>query len=182
MIQYRILIAASAFALAFAAGFALKSRLAAADIERLKADIVGIEARHEKERRAAAEEAANRMNRAQAAAQAAQARAAQMQTRLEQEKNRAKAALYGLHNRPCLDGAAVSLLTQSPGISLALPAGAVEPDRAHAGTSAAADLTQSGPGSRDIAIWISDAAALYESCRARIDAIRAWDEEVNDGR
>jgi len=33
----------------------------------------------------------------------------------------------------------------------------------------------------DIAGWIIDAAALYEQCRARIDALRQWDE-VTHGR
>jgi hypothetical protein len=33
----------------------------------------------------------------------------------------------------------------------------------------------------DLAGWILDAASLYEQCRARIDALRQWDE-VTHGR
>jgi len=33
----------------------------------------------------------------------------------------------------------------------------------------------------DIAGWILDVASLYEACRARIDALRQWDE-VTHGR
>lgn len=52
-----------------------------------------------------------------------------------------------------------------------------------AGADAPATSDTSGSATdADIAAWVIDAAGLYNDCRARIDAIRQWDEEVADGR
>jgi hypothetical protein len=50
------------------------------------------------------------------------------------------------------------------------------------GVATSPAATASNPGERaestdtDIAGWILEVASLYEQCRARIDAIRRWDE------
>lgn len=141
------------------------------------------------EAQAKAEAAARaRLEAAQAKADAAVTAQARLETRLKEEQARVKAALYQLPSRPCLDGAHLGLLAQSPGIQLGpvpqAPGGALgaaagaAADPAHpsaSGTEAGAE----GHTVTDTAItaWMIDAAALYEACRARIDAIRQWAEQ-----
>lgn len=56
-------------------------------------------------------------------------------------------------------------------------------DATGADASAASNTSSSaGATDADIAVWVIDAAGLYSECRARIDAIRQWDEEVRYGR
>lgn len=59
------------------------------------------------------------------------------------------------------------------GLKLSPPTGSTAPANATASANTG-DSTDT-----DIAGWIIDAAALYEQCRARIDAIRQWDEMTN---
>ncbi len=82
--------------------------------------------------------------------------------------------------RPCLGAAARSLLEQSPAFghraSLRVPETAPVP--VAAASAAAADSGNGKPqplsSDRDLAQWITQASALYETCRARIDGLRSW--------
>lgn len=178
--------AVAAIALAatsFAGGYALKGRLDAAAIERLRGDIARIEAAHAEEKRQAAEAARARLEAAQAKADAAVAAQSRLETRLKEEQARVKAALYRLPSRPCLDGAHLGLLARSPGIRL------VPVPQAAGGTPGPAAGAPADPGpapaaglaATDTAVtgWMIDAAALYETCRGRIEALRQWAEQTD---
>lgn len=155
----------------FAAGHALKGRFASAEIARLQAA-------HAAERQAAAEDAARRLAAAQDAERAAVHALQATKTRLTDTQRRLKETLYGLPtaDRCGLSGPARGLLNATIADASAVPAPAGEP--AHTDAAAAADP---GATEADIAGWAADAIALYGECRARIDAIRQWDE-VTHGR
>lgn len=161
-----------------AGGYALKDRMAQADIERLRADMARVEASHAEERRAAMEEAALRM----AAAEEAQASAVRAlhatKSQLAATQRRLKETLYGLPTSGgCgLSGAARGLLNAAIAGD-AMPAGSAGADRADA--AAAADPVQPPASESDVGAWIADAVALYDECRARLDAIRQWDDDVS---
>ncbi len=160
---------------------------------RFGARISGIEARQHQGEAAAAQAyaAAERKNRerlqaAQAVADQsiadAQARAdaAQRQT-LEIQRELTQA--HATTGRPCLSAAARGLLQQSPAFGhragLRLPDAAASPPATPA--TAAADSGNRKPepltsSDTDMANWVSEASALYETCRARIDGLRAWAE------
>lgn len=166
----------------FSGGYTLKSRLADAEIAR-------IQAAHAQEREAAAREVAARFVRAQDAEQAAARALHATKARLAATERRLKDALYSLDPGRCgLSGPARGLLNDAIAASggAGLPARAAQP--AGAAAAPAAD-TGHGTGERDVALWIADAIGQYEECRARIDAIRAWDAGaftgaggVSDGR
>lgn len=87
--------------------------------------------------------------------------------------------------RPCFSTATRGLLQQHPAFyRTELPAAAS--GSVVAAAAAAADPVQSDSQSdsseRDIAEWSLAAAGAYETCRARIDALRRWDAGVNNGR
>ena len=155
----------------FAGGYALKDRLADADIARLQAA-------HAAERQAAAEDAARRLAAAQDAERAAVHALQATKTRLADTQRRLKETLYGLPTASScgLSGPARRLLNATIADASAVPAPASEPARADAGASADPGADEAGVGS-----WIADAIALYGECRARIDALRQWDE-VTHGR
>ena len=164
-------VAAVCLASGFAGGYALKDRLADADIARLQAA-------HAAERQAAAEDAARRLAAAQDAERAAVHALQATKTRLTDTQRRLKEALYGLPTagRCGLSGPARGLLNAAIAAPGGLPAPASEPARADAGASADPGADEAGVGS-----WIADAIALYGECRARLDALRQWDE-VTHGR
>lgn len=164
-------VAAVCLAGGFAGGYALKGRLADAEIARLQAA-------HAAERQAAAEDAARRLAAAQDAERAAVHALQATKTRLTDTQRRLKETLHGLPtaDRCGLSGPARGLLNAAIADAGGLPAPAGEP--AHADAGAAADP---GATEADIAGWAADAIALYGECRARLDALREWDE-VTHGR
>lgn len=164
-------VAAVCLASGFAGGYALKGRLADAEIIRL-------EAAHAAERRAAAEEAARRLAAAQDAERQAVHALHATKTRLAATQQRLKEALYALPtaDRRGLSGPARGLLNAAIADASAVPAPASEPAHTDAESSADPGATEA-----DIAGWAADVIALYNECRARIDAIRQWDE-VTHGR
>lgn len=132
--------------------------------------------RKNRERLQAAQDAADQsIADAQARADAAN----QQTLEIQRELNQAHATT----GRPCLSAAARGLLQQSPAFGhragLRLPDTAASP--ASAATPAATDSGHSKPGTlissdTDMANWVSETSALYETCRARIDGLRAWAE------
>lgn len=124
--------------------------------------------------------------RAEAIARARSADAAAI-TDLQQRLARATATTEDLRRdlaattsgRACLSADARRVLHRAPAFAAPVPAPAAGP--AAAGPAAAADPGERASTDADIAGWALDAAALYEQCRARIDAIRRWDE-VTHGR
>jgi hypothetical protein len=156
----------------FAAGYTFEHRARLAEVAQLRADIAAREA-------AAAEESRRRIEAAQKAADAAiaarDARIAELDATTRRLRHDLQAATTG---RPCLSSAARGLLQQSSAFKPGLPAPT-------GSALAAAPAAAADPGDStdtDIAGWILDTAALYEQCRARIDAIRQWDDEVSHGR
>ncbi|MGE4366510.1 hypothetical protein [Thermomonas sp.] len=123
--------------------------------------------------------------RAEAIARARAADAAAI-TDLQQRLTRAAATTEDLRHalaattsgRACLSADARRVLHRAPAFA-AVPAPAAGP--AAAGPAAAADPGDRASTDADLAGWALDVAALYEQCRARIDAIRQWDE-VTHGR
>lgn len=162
----------------FAGGYALAGRLAEGRLAQMEARRIECEQARERERREAAEQAAQLLARAQdAEAQAARRLAAAdaaTRTRLED----ARRDVFALtHGRPCLSDAVRLRLNAAIAAASELPAGAGGAADAAAEPAAAAGH---GDGARistdaDVAGWALDAAALYEQCRARLDAIRHWD-------
>jgi len=164
--------AAIAFAAGAAVGYGWEHRARQAEVAEIRADI----ARREAE---AAEASRRRIAAAQAAADAALAEKDRRLIELDQTtrrlRNDLKTATTG---RPCLSADARRLLHDAPAFRLGLsaPAGL---------TLAARPAPADYPGEpaessdADLAGWILDAASLYEACRARIDAIRHWDEAAH---
>lgn len=158
-------------AVGFAVGYAWENRARRAEVAQLRADIAAREA-------AAAEESRRRIDAALKAGDAAiaarDARIVELDTVNRRLRHDLKTATTG---RPCLSADARGLLHQSPAFSLKLSATPGDPAPADAAPAAdPGDSTDT-----DIAGWILDAASLYEQCRARIDALRQWDE-VTHGR
>jgi hypothetical protein len=162
----------------FAGGWLLASRLAQAQVVEMNARRIECEHAREKDARAAAEAAAALLARAQGAEAEAAARLAQAQAAARSRLEDARREVYQLATgRPCLPDAVRLRLNAAIGAADGLPAGAG--DAAFAATEPAADPGH-GEGRRvstdaDVAGWALDAAALYEQCRARLDAIRQWD-------
>jgi prophage endopeptidase len=172
----------------FTAGYAFEHRARQAEVAAIRADIAAREA-------AAAEESRRRIEAASRAADAALAEKDRRLLALDATNRRLRHDLQSATTgRPCLSADARGLLQQSiafgrdesrpmpasPGLSLAAPAApaadSLLPSPSGRGAGGEGDTTDA-----DIAGWIIDAAALYEQCRARIDAIRQWDE-VTHGR
>jgi len=171
------MLAAAVISLAagFAGGYALKSRLASAEIAR-------IETRHAIEREAAAQQAAARLARAQDAEHQAVTALHAAKDQLAATQRRLKDALYSLDPGRCgLSGRARGLLNDAiANAGKPLPESAAQPTGADA-KSAADPGNTAGAGERDVALWIADAIGKYEECRARIDAIRRWDDLTHGG-
>ena len=155
----------------FASGYALKARLAEGEIAR-------IEAAHAAERQAAAEAAAQRMAAAEAAEVAAVRALSATKQQLAAAHRRLKEDLYALPTaqRCGLSGAARGLLNARLAASDTVPARAAEPDAAPAAPAANSGDAARDASEADIGGWIADAVAAYDECRARLDAIRRWDD------
>ena len=167
-----LVVAVISLAVGFAGGYALKWRLADAEIAR-------IETRHAIEREAAARETAARYARAEAAERDAVAALHETRQDLAVAQRRLKDALYSLDPGRCgLSGRARGLLNNAIADAGDVPARAPQSTGADA---AVATDTGHATSERDVALWIADAIGKYEECRARIDAIRQWDE-VTHGR
>ncbi|TCS70755.1 hypothetical protein EDC61_11482 [Sulfuritortus calidifontis] len=165
----------------FAGGYTLKGRLDEAAIARAEAGVAECRRASADFQRRAAEDAAHRLAAAEDAARSAQAelsrREADFKARLKETRNE----IYSLSTgRECLAGP-LRLRLNAAIAADSVPARAGEPHPAPA--EPAADPGGHAAGSTDAAVgqWILDAASLYEQCRARIDAIRQWDE-VTHGR
>lgn len=151
--------------------------------------------------RRAAEEAAARLSAAENAARKAQAELSRREAAFQVKLKEVRSEIYSFSSgRECLSGplrlrlnaaiAADSVPARAPGADPAAAAPATDPIHPSPhGIGATTPPSPSGRGAvgeggstdADIAAWILDAASLYEQCRARIDAIRAWDE-VTHGR
>lgn len=165
----------------FAGGYALKGRIDAAEVERLKGDIARLEAAHADEKRRAAEAAAARLAQAEDAAREAALALEATKSKLAATQKRLKEELHALPTagRCGLSGPARGLLNAA----IAADASAMPARAAAAADAAAAAAADTGHSSSeaDVGGWIAETLALYGECRARIDAIREWDE-VTHGR
>jgi hypothetical protein len=163
-----IIVAAFLFALGVASGYGIERRARIAEVASIKAEINKREA-------AAAEESRRRIEAAQKAAdEAIAARDARM-AELDAVNRRLRHDLQtATTGRPCLSADARGLLQQSPAFSLKLPTATV----GHASAAPAVAADPSDSTDADVAEWIVDAAALYEQCRARIDALRDWSMQL----
>ena len=159
----------------FVGGYSWEHRARQAEVAQIRADVARREAQ-------AAEDARRRIEAAQAAAEAAIAERDRRLLALDATNTRLRNDLkQATTGRPCLSGDARRVLHGATAFGPRLSAPAGEPARADAGASA--DPGQPAESSdADVAGWIVDAAALYEECRARIDAIRQWSDEVSNGR
>lgn len=169
--------AAAALAAAFAAGWWVEHQRAESRVQAL------IAAQAQRDRQAAeALAAAERQNtaRLQAALTAADAAIALAQSRESAarqtlETTRNELARVTSASRACLSAAAVRVLNAPAaapgGTGLRLPKTAASAARAPAEPAAGADGYAS---EQAVAGWIAQAQQMYETCRARVDAIRQW--------
>jgi hypothetical protein len=156
----------------FAAGYTWDHRARVAEVAQIRGDIARREA-------AAADESRRRIEAASRAADATLAEKDRRVIELDATNMRLRHALStATTGRPCLSADARGLLQQSPAfrIGLSAPTGSASPTT----TSPASDPGDSTDA--DIAGWILDASALYEQCRARIDALRQWYEVTHGAR
>lgn len=103
---------------------------------------------------------------------AASQREATLDRQLQEAHHALKTATLG---RPCLGGAALRLLDQSPGLHpgpAAAPAG--PPDRGSAGPAPDPALEEEASDT-DVAGWIATAGRYYERCRGRLADIRRYE-------
>jgi len=162
-----------------------------------QAEVAGIRADIAKREAAAAEASRRRIEAASRAADASIAEKDRRMLALDATNRRLRHDLQSATTgRPCLSADARGLLQQSPAfrIGLSAPTGSALAATAAPAADSLYPLSQArwgegrgeGAGNdttdTDIAGWILDAASLYEQCRARIDAIRQWDDEVSRGR
>jgi hypothetical protein len=181
----------------FASGYAFEHRARLAEVAAIRADIARREA-------AAAIDARRRAEAASRAMDAALAEKDRRMLELDATNRRLRHDIQSATTgRSCLSADARWLLQQSPAFRLGLSAPTGGP--ASAPAAAAADSRLPAPSWRgtdpilpsppgrgaggegdttdaDLAVWILDAAALYEQCRARLDALRQWNDEVSHGR
>jgi hypothetical protein len=167
-----VLVAVVSAATGATIGYAWEHRARVAEVAQIRADIAKREA-------AAADESRRRMEAAISAADAViaqrEARITELDATTRRLRHDLQAATIG---RPCLSADARWLLQQSPAFSLRLSTSTGSP-----ASAPAAHATDPGDSTdADVAGWIIDAASLYEQCRARIDAIRQWDEVTNVAR
>lgn len=187
-----------------AGGYALAAKIAAGHTAQAETRLARCEAARAEDARATAEQTAALLARAQDAEAQAAARLARQQEAFNQRLKEARSEIYSLATgRECLSGA-LRLRLNAVLAADDLPARAGGADPAHAASSADPILPSppgrgvggegahlpSPPGrgaggegatDADIAHWILDAARAYDDCRARLDAIRHWDE-VTHGR
>jgi hypothetical protein len=156
----------------FASGYALKGRLDDGKIARAEAAVSACRFEAAEAQRRAALEAAALKTRAETAQAQAAAEMSRREAAFRRRLKEVKSEIYSLSNgRECLSGDLRLRLNAS------LAGDGLSQGAAPAAPAAAAAAADPG-GSSDAAVgqWIVDAASLYEQCRARIDAIRRWDE------
>lgn len=176
----RALPLALAAAVGFAAGSAFRGRADAAEIGRLNEAISRMQAVQAEQARAAAEESARRLAQSQAAERDAVLALQETRRRLSAAEQRVKGDMYALPSASdCgLSAAARGMLNRAiTSGGDAVPEGAGEP----AGAAAAVAGDSGGSSESAVGGWIAGAVSAYDECRARIDAIRRWDE-VTYGR
>lgn len=156
----------------FAGGYALRGTIA-------DAEIATVNEKHALERAAAARETARRFSAAQSAERRATTELHDTSQRLALANKRLKEAINELPNRSdCgLSGRAVSLLNGAIDAGAGLSANPGEPGPAPAAAAGdSVDKKKSDASEQAVAGWIADTIAIHDACRARIDAIRRWDE------
>jgi hypothetical protein len=133
--------------------------------------VAAVEAKAAKGAQAVAEQL---LGEAQAERRASHAAVADAQARAETAETLARSYRDAIEHltdgRDCLGPDARRVLEQHP--AFGMPAAAGGADRATA--AAAATPGQRYSTDTDIGGWVADAAAYYERCRARVDAIRSW--------
>jgi prophage endopeptidase len=158
----------------FTAGYTFEHRARIAEVAQIRAYFAQRES-------AAAIDTSRRIEAAQRAADQAiaarDARIADLDAMTRRLRHELSTATTG---RPCLSSTARSLLQQSPAFGIKLPTTTGGPAPADAALAADPGQHASDSSDTDIAGWIIDAASLYEACRARIDALRQWDEVTHD--
>ena len=177
MIPFNFIALAALTMVSFSAGWLVKGKFDAAAIEKAKGETLVCQIERERDARNAAEEAAKRL----AAAEAANAKLQRELSRREADyRRKLQETRDALHTtgRECLDPALRLRLNAAITGGDAVPASA-----AATGGAAAATPADSGSATdREVAEWALTVAQQYDVCRARIDAIRSWDEDLNDGR
>lgn len=133
--------------------------------------VAAVETRVAKAAQAGAEQALAKAreerDRSHAAVAAAQARAETAETLARSYRDAIEHLTDG---RDCLGPDARRVLQQHPAFGLPATAGGA----AGATAAAAAAAGERYSTDRDIGGWVADAAAYYERCRARVDAMREW--------
>jgi hypothetical protein len=177
LIPLPIIAALAAVLISFAAGYTFEHRACRAEIARREA--------------AAAEESRRRIEAASRAMDAVLAEKDRRLLALDATNRRLRHELQAATTgRACLSADARRLLQQSPAFGTTVPqttGGTLATPAAPATDSPLPSPSGRGAGGEgdttdtDIAQWILDVAGLYEQCRARIDALRKWDE-VTYGR
>lgn len=121
---------------------------------------------HATEKRQQAEQALATLQAAKTHGDALSAALLQQQTQIDQLKTEKRDAIkQATTGQPCLRGPALRLLNGAPGLHVTgLPEPASGP--VAAGEPIGTDT--------DIALWIVDAGAAFEVCRARLDALIDW--------
>ncbi|TCS69750.1 hypothetical protein EDC61_11950 [Sulfuritortus calidifontis] len=169
-----LLVAAVSGAAGAGIAYSLEHRARQAEVAVLRAEMADQQA-------AAAQAAAARLSAAQAAEAAAVRTLHATKSRLAVTEKRLKESLYALPTAQSygLSYAARGLLNARLSDADDMPARASEPDRA--ASESPADPGQSGVTEADLGGWIAGVIGAYDACRARIEAIRQWDE-VTHGR
>ena len=159
-------IAAAALAVGAAGGYAVAAKVAATETAQAESRRMQCEQARAEEARAAAENTAALLARAQDAESSAAARMAALRAAYDRKIEETRREIYRLSaGRECLSGALRLRLNRAiAGDDLPQSPGGADP----ADAEPADDST--------VAAWALDAARLYDECRARIDAIRRWDE------
>jgi hypothetical protein len=181
---YLAAIAAAIVAAAgFAGGWAVQARLAGAEVARARAAVAECQAGRERDARAAAEETARKLTAAQAAERAAAANLHSVQETLNETDRRLRQALARVAraDRVCLSADTRSVLDHARSAAH-VPTGASGSHPADAGASADSGGPGGAASERAVAEWAATAIRLYDECRARINAIRQWDELTYDAR
>ncbi|HXF66223.1 MAG TPA: hypothetical protein VNK67_05925 [Burkholderiales bacterium] len=161
----------------FAGGYALRDTMAERDEAQLRAAWSA-------ERETAARAAAQRIAAAQAAERTAATRLQSVQERLHETDARLRQALARVAraDRMCLSSDTRRVLDDARRDADRVPARPAGPDPADAAAPADPGGPDGAASERAVAEWAATAIRLYGECRARIDAIRQWDEVTYGGR
>jgi hypothetical protein len=163
--RYTLLLIAliAAFLSGWYIGYALERKIRLAEIEKIET--------------AAAEREAQSLQAAKAATDQAILERDTRINDLNSETERLRHALKTA-SRPCLSSDTRGVLEQSP----AFRSSTMSEHSASPSSSTPASSANPGDSTdTDVAGWILDAGRLYEQCRARVDAIRKWDEIAHSG-